>query len=624
MADLAHENRGRDALGGRCADGGRERSGGERQDDATAHLALRRGLRSPGSRAAEAVLFRSLCATVRGLLQAARGRLSCLERCCWLHRDGRRGALRRRLRSIECGGVRKAWRSRSARLHRQQTAPPSCSSPSCATWCDPVLLGSQKSWIEDKLVSYADWYVANPPLDVFHNDMPNVWSAVGLAALALKGTAADANATQYRNGRRRCELQTDHFARVRLRRRLPGTRDMSTYIPPSSLWRGLRSRGRRRRTKNLFAEPATHVADLFNGYLAMQAYTLRPDDTFFYFGDTADDKQSIAYDTRPFVDMLTFGSHSALGQGFSNEIASALGSGRDYEDADAFLMALFYDVGQNAGAAPRSSLPTAAWLSPHAKDVAVLRSGWGPGRRRHLHHVRGLDGASRPRRVGELSDLPPYDPHRARRLLRRLRLKALVQLLRAALGPCEHDRGGRPERDVSDRPVPGGPECERERRGSAAHARGRHGQHLSRRQLERLSRTAHARGPMRETGNLLSMDHDGCHDYVACDVTAAYSSPGFVANGNAPKVTEVTRQFVFVRPEVLVVFDRVESTQPNFQKRFLLHSPRPPSVSGNSYVLTNGAGSLFVQTLLPASPQVGFCRWLSRGCRNVSAGDEGQ
>ena len=110
--------------------------------------------------------------------------------------------------------------------------------------------------------------------------------------------------------------------------------------------------------------------------------------------------------------------------------------------------------------------------------------------------------------------------------------------------------------------------------------------------------------PFTETGDIATFEHTDCHDYVACSVTQAYDSPGFVTNGNSAKVTEVTRQFVFIRPELLVVFDRVEATDPSYDKRFLLHAYAAPTVSGTTFSVTNGSGRLNGQTLLPADPNI--------------------
>jgi hypothetical protein len=113
--------------------------------------------------------------------------------------------------------------------------------------------------------------------------------------------------------------------------------------------------------------------------------------------------------------------------------------------------------------------------------------------------------------------------------------------------------------------------------------------------------------PFYETGDIKTFEHATCHDYVACDVTAAYDSPGYTTDGNMPKVKEVSRQLVFVRPEVIVVFDRVDSLDPSFQKRFLLHASGTgvmPKVTGSTFTIDNGGGRLLGQTLLPAGAAI--------------------
>jgi MYXO-CTERM domain-containing protein len=110
-------------------------------------------------------------------------------------------------------------------------------------------------------------------------------------------------------------------------------------------------------------------------------------------------------------------------------------------------------------------------------------------------------------------------------------------------------------------------------------------------------------GPFYETGTLQTFEHAACHDYVACDVTAAYDSPGFTTSGNMAKVKEVTRQLVFVRPEIVLVFDRVEALDPSYEKRFLLHASGTgvmPVVANGLFTIDNNGGRLIGKTLLPA------------------------
>ncbi len=82
--------------------------------------------------------------------------------------------------------------------------------------------------------------------------------------------------------------------------------------------------------------------------------------------------------------------------------------------------------------------------------------------------------------------------------------------------------------------------------------------------------------------------------YVKGDATKSYSSA---------KVSNFTREFVWLKPDFFVVLDRVTANSPNYKKRWLLHSIAEPSVSGDTAVITQGGSKLFVRTLLPEQIQ---------------------
>ncbi|MCX7591581.1 MAG: hypothetical protein N2255_08140, partial [Kiritimatiellae bacterium] len=69
-------------------------------------------------------------------------------------------------------------------------------------------------------------------------------------------------------------------------------------------------------------------------------------------------------------------------------------------------------------------------------------------------------------------------------------------------------------------------------------------------------------------------------DYVAADITAAYNSTRWAEPGAAAKVSLVTRQFLYLRPErAFVIFDRAETTNEKFLPKFLLHTKSKPMTS---------------------------------------------
>jgi len=94
-----------------------------------------------------------------------------------------------------------------------------------------------------------------------------------------------------------------------------------------------------------------------------------------------------------------------------------------------------------------------------------------------------------------------------------------------------------------------------------------------------------------DRSRLLAYELTKDYTYTAGDATRAYSDH---------KLKEFTRAFLHLRPDIFVVFDRVESTRAEFKKRWLLHSQNEPQVSGDTFVISNGPGKLWGRTLLPA------------------------
>jgi heparin/heparan-sulfate lyase len=93
-----------------------------------------------------------------------------------------------------------------------------------------------------------------------------------------------------------------------------------------------------------------------------------------------------------------------------------------------------------------------------------------------------------------------------------------------------------------------------------------------------------------ERSDLLAYELTDQYTYAAGDATKAYAKS---------KVREFTRAFLHLRPDLFVVFDRVESTNPAFKKRWLLHSVNEAEVSGPTFTVSNGPGRLWGKTLLP-------------------------
>jgi hypothetical protein len=125
-----------------------------------------------------------------------------------------------------------------------------------------------------------------------------------------------------------------------------------------------------------------------------------------------------------------------------------------------------------------------------------------------------------------------------------------------------------------------------------------------------------------DVARVVSFQDDGQAVRVAADITNAYNNPRYTTPGNSPKVTRVWRRLVYLRrPDILLVADTVESTHPEFEKKWLLHALDRIDVSGavsgadsakivvddadrsdarqTTFDLRRGYAALLVRTLFP-------------------------
>jgi hypothetical protein len=94
-------------------------------------------------------------------------------------------------------------------------------------------------------------------------------------------------------------------------------------------------------------------------------------------------------------------------------------------------------------------------------------------------------------------------------------------------------------------------------------------------------------------GALAAYDNQPEYLFVAGDCTKAYAPT---------KLSAWVRQIVFVRPATFVIFDRVVSTRPDYEKTWVLHTHNEPQVQAARIAIANGKGQLAVETLLPEKP----------------------
>jgi hypothetical protein len=88
------------------------------------------------------------------------------------------------------------------------------------------------------------------------------------------------------------------------------------------------------------------------------------------------------------------------------------------------------------------------------------------------------------------------------------------------------------------------------------------------------------------------------HVYLYGDYHAAYSTPGDPGGGGP--VSELTRQVVYLRPDYVIVYDRVTTLKASYAKQLRWHFLHAPVVSGNTFVETSGGSKLFGHTFSTA------------------------
>jgi hypothetical protein len=104
-----------------------------------------------------------------------------------------------------------------------------------------------------------------------------------------------------------------------------------------------------------------------------------------------------------------------------------------------------------------------------------------------------------------------------------------------------------------------------------------------------------APGNQWEVGKVAAYSHGDLYTYAVGDATKSYSPA---------KLRLFRRHFLFLPPDLFVIFDQVDATDPSFRKVWLLHSVDEPDVKGAVATITNGPGRLTVRTVLPESAVV--------------------
>ncbi len=92
-------------------------------------------------------------------------------------------------------------------------------------------------------------------------------------------------------------------------------------------------------------------------------------------------------------------------------------------------------------------------------------------------------------------------------------------------------------------------------------------------------------------GKLLAHKETEDYVYIASDASSCY---------HAAKAEKVVREFVWIKPDIFVVYDRVESDKAEYAKRWLYHTASEPIMNGKSeFSEVSQGGKSICRTLLP-------------------------
>jgi hypothetical protein len=100
--------------------------------------------------------------------------------------------------------------------------------------------------------------------------------------------------------------------------------------------------------------------------------------------------------------------------------------------------------------------------------------------------------------------------------------------------------------------------------------------------------------------NLTALADDPLYSYAAADVTPIYDGD--------PSISRSEREIVFLKPDVLVVFDRVDAAAGS-RRVWQLNSPVEPSLGGDVATIPGSASTLSVQCVLPEGAAASVLDW---------------
>lgn len=330
-------------------------------------------------------------------------------------------------------------------------------------------------------------------------------------------------------------------------------------------------------------------------------YGTEPIGRFVLFGDTGP-RNDLKDETQRVVDLLGLLTKNPMFWNYSRYISGLHGGGgyyppyrwgmplfRGYEELDFTPGQALDDLSLFEGTLPKSAL-----FGQDALGHVFIRSGWGPDSTfiffqagdsltHHGHYKAGHFSITKksPLAINSGTYGDYFGQHRLNYTVRTVASNSIL-----VLRPGEEVR---PNRFFKDN-VAGGGQRVVMPTGSAIVS------------VEDWKRFLNS-GPHYQGGRIRTFDNsDPRFVFLASDLTPAYNNAAFDTNRNGGKVSEVTRQLVYLQEEdLLIVYDFVAATDESYTKKWLLHSMGRPETENEQLLVGTRDNGILQSTDAKAS-----------------------
>jgi hypothetical protein len=112
-------------------------------------------------------------------------------------------------------------------------------------------------------------------------------------------------------------------------------------------------------------------------------------------------------------------------------------------------------------------------------------------------------------------------------------------------------------------------------------------------------------GAYADMADILAWETTAKYDYVEGDLTSAYNSTRVTDPGARPKIGHYSRRLLFIKPDIVVVWDQLDALDAEYEKAWLLHTVNKPRQNPDGTVtITENRGQLVLTPLLPENVEI--------------------